>query len=215
MTDTTQLRRHHVRAEYAKGTSNKFYETTAQEMEIGITSWEFRWGRIGTAGQTKKGTSYTFDGAVTLCKQQMRKKLDKGYIKVSASPLRLLGQAIQDEAERQTNGLPPANLEIPTNWGMYTPAGNKRITKFAKKYLDKLNLIRASYYDLSNDKRLKQVNKLLEQYVREYDRIARGKSFGEAGDTAVREAVGNFFDRLRENSAGRVDWRIHRWDDLR
>jgi len=59
----------------------------------------------------------------------------------------------------------------------------------------------------------KQVNTLLVQYVREWERIGRTKACPEASDTAVREVVGWLFDQLREKSG--VDaWSLKRWSDL-
>lgn len=209
---------HYRRAEFRKGTSDKFYEVRVFEEKEDEFRWEFRWGRIGAAGQTKTGNCASETSAKNMANGQLIKKLDKGYVEVPTTPLYLLASETQtpDEREKDT-GLGPSGLEVPTEWAMYTAAGNRRMAKFAAKYVEKLDLIRASWGhkkgQLSGDAYRKQIEALLKQYVKEWGRIGSGKQYREASDTAVREVVGGFFDQLREKS-GIDTWDLISWNDV-
>jgi len=204
MTESTETQTWTQYAEFRRGTSNKFYEVTAEGR-----NWTFRWGRIGAAGQSKQGVSYSFEGAKRVCQDQMAAKTSKGYKVVSA--LEALASACQEPEERPNRGLGDAEIRVPTNWAMYTSAGNQRMTKFGEKYLGKLNLIRRSFHDLTRTQYTQQVRALLTQYVREWRRIAETRQCSEANDTAVREVVAEFYERLR-HACG--IWDVPDWGDL-
>ena len=88
------------------------------------------------------------------------------------------------------------------------------MTKFAEKFVEKLDRLRTSHGSLKRAAYKRQANALLKSYVKEYDRIGTGKSYREAGDTAVREVVGDFFDTLRLN-VGIDTWDLVTWWALR
>ena len=213
MTVSTNNREHHRLAEFVAGSSRKFYEVKAVETENGATV-TLKWGRIGTSGQSKVTETYSFGSARNMANEKFAKKLAKGYREVS--PLELLARACEeDETEIQENaGLGLSEITVPTRWAMFTAAGNRRLTKLAQKFADKLDRLRTSYSSMPFAAYCKQGNALLKQYVREWERIGNGKSYGEASDTAVREVVGDFFDTLRAK-VGIDSWKLVDWDDVR
>lgn len=78
-------------------------------------------------------------------------------------------------------------LRVPNDdtWGMFTSAGNRSITKKAQGLLRKLE---------SQDKTSQHTKSLL-AFLRSYRSMERTESYGEAGDTDVREQVWDFFKK--------------------
>lgn len=66
-------------AEMTAGTARKFYQ-----VEVEGSSWTARWGRIGTAGQSKTTPCYSEHGARMEAEEQFRSKLKKGYVERTA-----------------------------------------------------------------------------------------------------------------------------------
>jgi hypothetical protein len=97
-------------------------------------------------------------------------------------------------------------LKVPEYWEMFTKAGNRRITKIAQKALDKLGSLLPGRSDFGYRTRVEAV---LFQFLVEYDRLSFTKAYGEAGDTAVRESVGNFFEQLAESSRAFGDFSLY------
>jgi len=181
-------------AEKKAGTNNKFYEVEAIE-EDGEIRYVFRWGRIGTKGQEKEHRAASFDYAKSVCDEQFVAKLRKGYREVTA--MEALASAVEDVNERKTSGLPPIALEIP-----FFNAGKseERCVQFARKWLDKLNLIRASYHDLDSQTYRAQLKALFEGYSKEWRRIATSRTHTLNICEESKEAAQAFFLLLRRNT---------------
>jgi predicted DNA-binding WGR domain protein len=192
-------RRYFAYAEKKAGTNNKFYQVEAIEQEDGRASWEFRWGRIGSNGQSKSGMTYSFGSAKLACDEQFQKKLKRGYREVSA--LEALASAAEDVTERPNNGLSAVTVVVPK---FHAGRSEERCRKFCEKYLTKLNVIRASRWSLSENAYEKQIETLLKQYVAEFKRIKASKTHGpnlvSFADTAYRI----FFQGLRSNAGCQV-----------
>ena len=189
-------RRFTAYAEFKAGTNNKFYEVEAIELEDGRAKWIFRWGRIGTAGQSKEGTTYSFGVAKRMCDEQFEKKQKKGYREVS--PLEALASAGEEITEWKNNGLSPVEVDIPK---FHAGPSEKRCQAFCAKYLEKLNVIRASRWDLSIDTYEKQIKALLKQYCAEYKRIKGSKTHGHNLVSFADTAMSIFFRGLKDNAA--------------
>ena len=69
---------------------------------------------------------------------------------------------------------------------MYTSAGNKSITKKATRF-----------YNIA-DSEAKFIDKTKAgiTFIKAYRKMSKSKSFSESGDTAVRESVWIFFERI-------------------
>jgi len=83
-------------------------------------------------------------------------------------------------------------------WGMFTSKGNKRLKAIAQDAIDKLEKAKEKEGRVSTQKR----RQVLVTYIVKWLRMQRTKSYGEAGDTAVREVVGDFHDKLYEATGG-------------
>lgn len=179
------------RLEYRCGRSRKFWEIEQEGWTITT-----RWGRIGSKGREKVQA-----GSLTKARSMRAKKLEKGYVEVDPSQepaptpeavtQHLRALAVEEEpwvVEGRRNRL--KGLEAPESWQMFTKAGNRRLKKLAQKTLDKLEAAapRRDYY--------KRARTILRGYVRAWERLDRTKAYSEAGDTAVREVVGQFYDRM-------------------
>lgn len=174
-------------AEFKAGLNNKFYDVEVEEQPDGSSKWLWRWGRIGTNGQTKEGTSYSFGRAKQHCDEQFQTKLDKGYVEVTA--MQVLASAAQAIEERPINGLPPMTVLIP-NFG--AGSSEERCKAFAQKFIDKMNIIRKSKDDLGPNAYVDQQMKLIESYDEEWIRMSRSKTHadnirGEQAHDAYRE----------------------------
>jgi len=80
-------------------------------------------------------------------------------------------------------------ITVPDDWAMFTPAGNRRITTLARRL-----------YDAIDNPELTKGQKVdaLFRFHREWCKMDSHKTYGEAGDTAVRECVGAFHDEMAE-----------------
>ena len=93
-------------------------------------------------------------------------------------------------------------LEIPDSWGMFTSAGNRSLTKKAQTLVRKLEkIIDESDYPWGNS--TKKENAIL-AYFRSYRRMCDSKQFSEASDTAVRECVWCFGEKVAKCIG--MDW---------
>lgn len=193
---TDELRRFTRYGEKKAGTNNKFYEVEALEREDGTAEWIFRWGRIGTEGQSKEGTSYSFESAKRKCEDQFKAKAGRGYRQVTA--MEALASACQDVAERKTNGHEAVDLVIPKFWG---GASEKRCQEFCRKWNEKLNVVRKSRWDLGDAAYRTQIVSVLEGYCKEWKRILGTKAHGHLADNAqAHTAFRMFFSQLKDNA---------------
>lgn len=193
---TNELRRFTRYGEKKAGTNNKFYEVEANEREDGTAEWIFRWGRIGTEGQSKEGRIYSFERAKELCEAQFKAKAERGYRQVTA--MEALASACQDVAERKTNGHAPVDLPIPKFWA---GASEKRCEEFCRKWNEKLNVVRKSRWDLGATAYRNQMISVLEGYCKEWKRILSTKAHGHLADNAqAHSAFRMFFNSLKDNT---------------
>lgn len=77
-------------------------------------------------------------------------------------------------------------ITVPVSFGMFTKAGDKRIAELSAKLL--------SVFDSDSKYSVKIEAALM--YLRKYRSLEQFKSYGEAGDTDVREHVWDFFDKV-------------------
>ena len=79
-------------------------------------------------------------------------------------------------------------ITLPTKWAMYTYFGNKRITDLASKFLKVAE----------NDGGFLECTKAGIEFLRKYREMvwSKSKCYGESSDTAVRESVWCFFERV-------------------
>lgn len=191
------LRTYHNYGECKRGTENKYYEVEAVEQEDGSATWTFRWARIGyECSKPKEGTSYSFERAKQICQDQWKKKSRK-YTEVTA--MEALASAAQELHERPNRGLPKLDLDIPH---FHAGKSEKRCKKFCAKYLDKLNIVRASRYDLEYDDYEKQITAVLKQYCAEWGRIITSKTHGALAENANAHTAFRIFFRLMKDDAG-------------
>jgi len=184
-------------SEKKKGTNNKFYEVEAVELEEGgRAEWIFRWGRIGTAGQEKRGTSYSFASAKQKCREQAEAKRKRGYTKVNA--MEALASAVQELDERKTRGLKAIEIEVPC---FHAGDSEKRCEQLCRKWLDKLNLVRKSKFDLGDTEYDNQIKAVLNGYCKEWSRICSTKAHGAlAGNAHAHTAFRIFFNALKDDA---------------
>ena len=193
------LRRFTRYGEKKAGASNKFYEVEAEELGDGRSTWAFRWGRIGTLGQEKRGEFCTFGAAKRTCMEQFQKKEQRGYREVNA--MEALASAMQDVEEREVRGLQPVELEAPC---FHAGNSTKRCEQFTQKWLSKLNVIRKSKWDLGNDYE-KQIESILKGYCSEWSRICKTKAHGHlAGNANAQTAFRIFFNALKDDAGCQV-----------
>lgn len=180
--ETERNRTYSRYAEMREGLYNKFYEVEATEQPDGRATFQFRWGRIGTTGQTKPGLSYSFEAAVDLCKEQFKAKLAKGYREVTA--MEAIAAAAQDISDRPVNGLPPVDVAIPC---FFAGPSEERCRAFARKYLDKLNLIRKSKRDLGG-RYYDQIGEIMRSFRAEWQRMRESTTHAPNLGTNAEEA---------------------------
>lgn len=82
-------------------------------------------------------------------------------------------------------------FRVPTEWGMYTNAGNRALTGHAKTVARKIEKLRAE-----GKLTRANVSRVLVAYLASYQRASDRRATSEASDTAVRECVGSFHDRI-------------------
>ena len=203
MTMKTNLRSHSHYLEFKKGVSNKFYEVEVSELEGGEASLKVRYGRIGAVGQAKTYSTYpNFSCASVYADQLVDQKVGKGYKK--ASTLQALASACEEPEERKNRGLSPLETPIP-DWRVIYNAGvtERRLDKWATEFLTKLNLIRASYHDLTYAQVGAQLATLFKQKRAEIKRITGSKTHGFAvqDDPRTISAARMFYEDLRSKTS--------------
>lgn len=191
--------------EFKKGTSNKFYEVSVKPDGDGYWRFTARYGRIGANGRVKDYGRSTWAYAVVSAETQINKKLGKGYKK--ADPLSALASALQEPEERKLKGKPPHIMPIP-HWFIDTPGTIERLDKWAKKFLSKVNLVRASYYELSHEQHRDQITTVFTSARDEFQRIKKTKAHGAAvkADHRTETAAAVFFNDLRDREQVYVYW---------
>lgn len=132
------LRTYTTLAEMKRGTSFKFYEVEAREIEAGGKSEVMiRYGRIGTKGQTRhKGFSHSYAQAKRQALGLLSLKLDKGYER--SSPLEALASAFDGPEERIVESSAP--IVEPPVFSTGNPATDARLKKLTTDAHDKLRL---------------------------------------------------------------------------
>jgi len=181
-------RTYHKYGECKKGTHNKYYEVEAVEQEDGTATWSFRWARIGQlCSKPKEGTTHSFGAAEQICRTQWARK-KANYQEVTA--MEALASAVQDLDERPNNGLPKVDLIVPC---FHAGPSEKRLRQFCRKYLDKLNVIRASRNDLGFERYEKQIDTMLKQYCAEFKRIYTTRAHYAVEDNSHAHAAFRIF----------------------
>jgi predicted DNA-binding WGR domain protein len=194
----TDHRRFSRYAEKKAGTQNKFYEVRVEEIEEnGRARLLFVYGRIGTEGRViDKGLCSNYDYAVRLANEQFRKKTAKGYREVTA--MEALASAVETLEERKTNGLPAVELDIPR---FHAGTSEKRCQQMCEKWLDKLNIVRRSRWDLGEAYE-KQIEGVLKGFCKEWVRVTQTKAHGHLSDNATaHSAFKIFFNALKDNAS--------------
>jgi len=84
-----------------------------------------------------------------------------------------------------------APLEIPESWGMFTPAGNKSLTKKAQRLVEKILKADAHSWPKLPFPTLTS-HDAIGSFIKSYAKMSDSKSYREASDTDVREQVWAF-----------------------
>jgi len=184
-------------AEKKVGANNKFYEVRVEEQEDGGAMVEFVYGRIGTMGRVlPQGRFYNFEYGQREADEQFNKKLDKGYVEVTA--MQAIASAVETLEERKTNGLSAVEIFIPC---FHAGKSEVRCGQFCSKWLTKLNLVRASRWDMEPDVYEKQIKEVLKGYLKEWKRICETKAHGALGEnSAALTAAQIFFNALKDDA---------------
>jgi hypothetical protein len=77
-------------------------------------------------------------------------------------------------------------VKVPNHWGMYTPAGNKSLTKKAEKLVAEIEEAKGIVAKL----------KIFKKYFKGWRSLHNTKTMSESGDTEVRECVWCFAARV-------------------
>jgi predicted DNA-binding WGR domain protein len=185
-------------AEKKAGANNKFYEVKVEEHEDGRCYLTFTYGRIGTEGKTlDKGSFRSFNYAVQLADEQFDKKLSKGYVEVTA--MQAIASAVESLEERKTNGLSAVEIDVPR---FHAGKSEARCKQFCAKWLGKLNIVRASRWDLPSLDYEKQAVGVLRGYIKEWKRICRTKAHGALADNAAAQTAAQIFFNALKDDAG-------------
>jgi hypothetical protein len=99
------------------------------------------------------------------------------------------GRVIRECRERKT-----FEVTAPRDWAMYTPAGDRSLRLKAERLLAKVEKVWAS--DDSFNVRERKVRAALVSFVASWERMSNSAAFAGASDTAVRECVGSFHDKV-------------------
>jgi len=91
------------------------------------------------------------------------------------------GTALQEEEEKMR-----ITVYVPSDWAMFTPKGNRAMTKIALELIKELN-------DADGIVKCKEA---LARYIKRWRQLVSKKATAEADDTAVREEVYLFFDAV-------------------
>jgi len=192
-----EYRTFHKYGECKKGTENKYYEVEAVELEDGRATWAFRWARIGyECSRPKEGTSHSFDYAKQICEEQWDKKSRK-YTEVTA--MEALASAAEEPSERPNKGLSTLELDIPR---FHAGKSEKRCKQLCRKYLGKLNVVRASRWEMDSSAFEKQITTVFKSYCNEWSRIIGTKAHGDLEDNANAHAAFRIFFKLMQQDAG-------------
>lgn len=90
-------------------------------------------------------------------------------------------------------------LTIPTNWAMYTKGGNTKVRNLAKRAVAQMErAVEAKSKD--------RAKRVLLRFVVNWRRLSTKEKTEEASDTAVREVVGDFHDKLAVASGFWGEW---------
>ena len=194
MTDEQRYSRY---AEMKRGTHNKFYEVKVEETESGSYRLTFTYGRIGTEGRAlDQGLHTSYSYAKQRADEQFDKKLDKDYVEVTA--MQALASAVETLEERQTNGLSAVEIVIPR---FHAGKSEKRCVTFAQKWIDKLNLVRASRWEFDSDAYRRQADGVLKGYCKEWKRICGTQAHGALADnSAAQTAFRMIFASLKDDA---------------
>jgi hypothetical protein len=92
-------------------------------------------------------------------------------------------------------------ISIPSRWGMFSSSGNRAITAYASALVKAAAKIKDDR-SLSERARTKKVDAALVTYIAKWERLCANSKHIEAGDTAVRKAIGAFHDKVREAVTG-------------
>jgi hypothetical protein len=84
-------------------------------------------------------------------------------------------------------------LKAPKGWAMYEPAGNHRLKEIAEKAI---RAVEAAV----EIREVGAIRHALVRFLVDWELLGYEKGFEEASDTAVREMVGNFHDKLAKAS---------------
>jgi predicted DNA-binding WGR domain protein len=194
--ESTESRTFRLYGEKKVGVHNKFYEVRAEETETGAVAI-YTWGRIGTAGQSKERYTGTFEFAKTLCKEQFAKKEKRGYRQVTA--LEALASCCEELEERNTNGLEPVDFDIP-KFATGRSATDKRLGSICESFARKLNVVRSSRHDLSDDAYEKQAETVLLQFQYAFDRARATKTHGPSITAEATASMRAFYTLLQKAS---------------
>ena len=194
MSEAQSYSRH---AELKAGTKNKFYTVEVEPTEGARYRLTFVYGRIGTEGRRiDKGSFKSFNYAKQLADEQIETKIEKkGYKEVTA--MQMIASAVEDLSERKTKGLEPVEIQI---HNFNAGASEKRMQTFARKYVDKLNLIRASRYEMDEDAYRHMVEAMFRSYTNEYERIEDSATHGLNIGTFALQRARNLFLTLKDNA---------------
>jgi hypothetical protein len=104
-------------------------------------------------------------------------------------------EVVKDQVLAQTN---PISLQVPKHFSMFTKRGNAFLEGYAKKALLAMEKVSSKA----------QAQEVLRDFLVKWVKLSSKKGCHEAGDTAVREVVGNFHDELAKASGHWEDWHL-------
>lgn len=81
---------------------------------------------------------------------------------------------------------PINKVKVSNSWGMFTPAGNKRIKQLAEVFLNKAR----------NCTGLIAFTRCSQEFIKKWSKLSSLNSYREASDTAVREEIWDFFKEI-------------------
>lgn len=203
-----QLRTFDKYLEFKNGTSNKFYKVEVREVSENDVQLTIRYGRIGTNGRSDTTHFGSWDYCMMCANERVEEKLDKGYRLVS--DLEALASAFEEPEERKQNGLPPVDDPIPV-WHTGNAALAAKLDKWANNFLRKLNLIRTSFYGLTESQYRKQVESLFDQAYRGAKKLHKDYIAVVNADPRTVSGIKLFYNGLREKS-GTNSWVIPQMD---
>ena len=85
-----------------------------------------------------------------------------------------------------------AYIEVPTEWGMFTPEGEQRVTDLAQQVTDDMNALLSE----PGDTRREEIDRILANLISGYIAFFSDDDVSEAGDSVVGEAVYFFYVTL-------------------